>query len=184
MTCPQYTKLNSSTKRCESIDESNTPSKVTITSDYCKRENKKLENQQCVDFCSPSHSYDPSTNTCVNQCQSMFYPLHDGSQNVCTECKNVIDNNKCVDSCPKSMATNKDNVCKPCIDSTIIYKLDGKCISKCPSHYESKDLYGDKNICSLIILNNTCSNSNNCENDGICNKELGSIKCLCKDGFY
>ena len=61
--------------------------------------------------------------------------------------------------------------------------MDGKCISQCPPEYESKNLYGDKNICSLITSNSNCSNVN-CHNDGTCTQELGSPICKCKEGFY
>ena len=66
----------------------------------------------------------------------------------------------------------------------MIYKLDGNCIDKCPPEYESKDLYGEKNICSLIMSITDCSNFDKCENDGECSQELGSPICKCKYGFY
>ena len=115
---------------------------------------------------------------------NIFLGLHDYNvPDINDDClNNVIDNDQCVDSCSKSQAPNNNNVCKPCIDSLMIYKLDGNCISQCPAGYESKDLYGEKNICSLIISNLDCS-SFECEN-GICNQEFGSFVCKCKDGFY
>ena len=113
----------------------------------------------------------------------MYYSLFDSNHNVCTKCDNVIENNECIDSCSLSLAPNKNNVCKPCVESTMIYKLDGRCISQCPPEYESKVLYGDKNICSLIISHSDCYNLN-CSNDVTCSQELGSPNCKCKEGFY
>ena len=66
----------------------------------------------------------------------------------------------------------------------MVYKLDGKCMSECPLDYESKDLYGDTNICSLIISKPNCSDLNICKNEGTCSIEIGSQVCNCKDGFY
>jgi hypothetical protein len=113
----------------------------------------------------------------------MHYSFYNGSENVCTKCNGVIDDNQCVNSCPKLMAPNKDNICKECIKSYMIYRLDDKCIVKCPSEYDSKDIYQIKNICLLRILN-LCSNYNKCENDGICSTEFGSPTCICKNGYF
>jgi hypothetical protein len=183
LNCPINTNLNETTKQCEYISDYNSTSADIITSEYCMLTNKKLENKQCVDFCSQEFTYDTLINTCVSQCESMYVPVFDGSESVCTKCDKVIENNQCVDSCSKSMAPNKDNICKPCIESTMIYKLDGKCVSECPVEYESKDLFGDKNICSLIIPTSDCSTVD-CENDGACTQKYGTPICLCKEGFY
>ena len=58
LTCPENTILDDNTKKCESIIESSGSSSESITSDYCKLSNKILENNQCVDLCSSSYSYD------------------------------------------------------------------------------------------------------------------------------
>jgi hypothetical protein len=63
------------------------------------------------------------------------------------------------------------------------YKLDGNCITECPINYESKDLYGDKNICSLIVTKSNCSNYN-CTSNGKCSEAQGSFICVCNTGFY
>ena len=144
LTCPEDSILNEITRKCELIPETISSSDVKVTADYCKQINKKLENEQCVDFCSLDYSYHSFINICVPQCDVTYVSFYDGSENVCTKCNTVIENNLCVDSCSKSLAPNKHNVCKPCIDSTMIYKLDGKCVSNCPPKYEPKDLYGER----------------------------------------